>query len=133
VVVGSVGVYAMHQAWDVPLHLKGATVLANAVGGLIFGVGMAILGYCPGTGIGALGDGSRHAWFGVLGMLGGAAIYAEVYPWIESNLLTVGDLGKVTIPGETNLSPWVFIVALAVGAGILFRFLKGRDLAPRQA
>jgi len=47
VVVGSIGVYAMHQFGDVSLHVKGATVLANVLGGLIFGVGMVVLGYGP--------------------------------------------------------------------------------------
>jgi len=41
----------------VSLHIKNATLLGNALGGLIFGVGMAILGYCPGTGVAAIGAG----------------------------------------------------------------------------
>jgi uncharacterized membrane protein YedE/YeeE len=133
VVVGSVGVYAMHQMWNVPLHLKSATVLANICGGLLFGIGMVVLGYCPGTGVGALGDGSRHAWFGVLGMLVGAAGYAELYPWFKKTVLPVGDFGEVTIPSATHLSPWIFIIALAVIAAIVFALLRGRDLPAQQA
>lgn len=133
VVVGSVGVYAMHQIWDVPLHLKSATILANILGGLLFGIGMVVLGYCPGTGVGALGDGSRHAWFGVLGMLVGAAVFAELYPWLKDTVLPVGDVGKVTIPGAAHLSPWVFIIALAVIAAIVFALLRGRDISTQQA
>lgn len=133
VVVGSVGVYAMHQAWDVPLHLKSAAILANILGGLIFGIGMVVLGYCPGTGIGALGDGSRHASFGVLGMLVGAAAYAELYPSMKDTVLSICDLGKVTIPSEVNLSPWIFIIGLAVIAIIVFALLRGRDLQPQNA
>jgi hypothetical protein len=132
VVVGAVGVYAMHQMWDVPLHLKSATILANICGGLILGIGMVVLGYCPGTGVGALGDGSRHAWFGVLGMLVGAAVFAELYPWMKATVLSVGDLGKVTIPGQTHLSPWILIVGLAVIAAIVFVLLRGRDLPAQQ-
>lgn len=126
VVVGAVGVYAMHQLWDVPLHIKSATLLANAVGGIIFGAGMAILGYCPGTGLGAIGEGSRHAIFGFIGMIVGAAIYAEAYPWISANILPVADLGKVTLPEQTGLSPWFFIVPLIGIALIVFAILPGR-------
>jgi uncharacterized membrane protein YedE/YeeE len=132
VVVGAFGVYALHQMWEVPLHLKSTTILANVCGGLLFGIGMVVLGYCPGTGVGALGDGSRHAWFGVLGMLVGAAVYAELYPRIKDTVLSVGSFGKVTIPGATQLSPWIFIVALAVIAVIVFALLRGRDLPAQQ-
>jgi uncharacterized membrane protein YedE/YeeE len=128
VVVGSAGVYAMYQLGDLSLHVKGAAVLANVLGGLIFGVGMVVLGYCPGTAVGALGDGSRHASFGVLGMLAGAAVYAEVHPLLKGNLLAVCDLGKITLPEATGLSPWIFIVALIVLAAVLFAVLKQTDL-----
>ena len=129
VVVGSVGVYALHQYADVALHLKGALVLANVLGGLIFGIGMVVLGYCPGTGVAALGDGSRHAVFGVLGMLAGAACYAEVYPLLKGNLLAFCDLGKLTLAQAMGVSPWVLVIVLAAIAGILFAILK-RSEAP---
>ena len=133
VVVGSAGVYAMHQFGDVSLHVKGAVVLANVVGGLVFGVGMVVLGYCPGTGVGALGDGSRHAILGILGMLGGAAVYAEVQPLLKGNLLAVCDLGKLTFPQITGLSPWVLVVVLFVLAAILFAILKRLEAPPESA
>ncbi len=124
VVVGSAGIWAMHLYGDVSLHVKSATVLGNVAGGVIFGFGMALFGYCPGTGVAALGDGSfRQAAFGVLGMLVGAATYAEVYPAVKANLLSVGDFGKLTFPEITGLSPWLFVAALAVGAVVLFAAL----------
>jgi uncharacterized membrane protein YedE/YeeE len=132
VVVGSAGIWAMHLYGDVSLHVKGVNVLANVAGGLIFGLGMALCGYCPGTGAAALGDGSpRQAACGLLGMLAGAAAYAEVYPALKANLLAVGSLGKLTFPEVTGLSPWLFVAALAVGALALFAALgRGRSPAP---
>jgi hypothetical protein len=130
VVVGAVGIYAMQSAWfteavgPVKMHVKGAVVLANILGGLIFGVGMALLGYCPGTGIAAIGVGSRHAIPGVLGMLFGAAIYAEVHPHMYAQIKAVGDLGKVTLPEVTGLSPWLFVGVLIVVAVGLFSVLR---------
>lgn len=126
VVVGAVGVYAMVQLWDVPMHIKPATLLANAAGGIIFGAGMAILGYCPGTALGAVGEGSRHAIFGILGMITGAAIFAEVYPWVHAHIDPVADLGKATFATQTGLSPWVFIIPLIGIALIVFAILPGR-------
>ena len=45
---------------------------ANIIGGLVFGAGWRLLGYCPGTLLGALGEGRLDALGGILGMLVGA-------------------------------------------------------------
>ncbi|MCA8943730.1 MAG: YeeE/YedE family protein [Planctomycetes bacterium] len=116
VVVGGVGIYGMRAAGlDVGLHVKDAVLLGNVVGGVLFGIGMAVLGYCPGTGIAAIGDGSRHAIPGVLGMLFGAAVYAEVYPAMKSSILATADLGKVTFADTLGVGPF----ALAIGAAVV--------------
>lgn len=121
IVVGGVGIYAMRAlGMDFPLHIKAAQMGAVGVGGVVFGVGMAVLGYCPGTAFAALGDGSRHAWFGVLGMLVGAALYAEAYPWLSEHLLTRWDLGKVTLADAMGVSPWAVLLPLAVAVGVVF-------------
>lgn len=125
IVVGGIGIYGMRAfGLDVPLHIKNATLLGNAIGGATFGIGMAILGYCPGTGVAAIGDGSRHAIPGVLGGLVGAAAYAEAYPWMKSEVLGVGDLGKATLGSVTGLSAWWFMALLAIGAFVGFMVLE---------
>lgn len=121
IVTGAIGIYALHgMGYITKLHIKEAALLANALGGLIFGVGMAIAGYCPGTGVAALGDGSRHAVFALLGMIFGAGVYAEVYPLIADNLLKYASYGKTTLPQLTHLSPWIFVAALAAIALTVF-------------
>lgn len=115
ILVGGTGIYGMRaMGGDVALHIKNATLVGNVLGGLIFGAGMALLGYCPGTGVAALGDGSRHAIFGVLGMLVGAAVYAEAYPWMKSEVLGMVDMGKATLPTLSGQSPWWFIVGMMI-------------------
>lgn len=121
IVVGGVGIYAMRaMGMDVPLHIKGTQVLAVALGGGIFGVGMAVLGYCPGTAIAAIGDGSRHAWFGVLGMFVGGLAYTHAYPFLKDAVLTKGDLGKVTVASEMGVEPLVVLVPMALVVGVVF-------------
>ena len=138
IVVGGIGIYAMLAlGWLSGLQVKTAQLLANAAGGAIFGVGMAVLGYCPGTGVAALGDGSRHALPGVVGMVVGAALYAEAHPWLAQHVLPVGDIGKQTAATATGLSPWWFMLLLAAAAVALFRGIERwerggrRPLAPR--
>lgn len=125
IIVGGVGIYGMLAiGMEVSLSIKNAALLGNIVGGLIFGVGMALLGYCPGTVIAAAGDGSRHAIFGILGGLVGAATYAEVYPWMKSSLLGTADFGKATLSSSTGVSPWWFIVTMAIIAIVGFFALE---------
>ena len=50
IVVGCVGVFSLHALGLVKLHIKPTRYAANIIGGLLFGVGFALLGYCPGTG-----------------------------------------------------------------------------------
>lgn len=124
IVVGGAGVWGMHQLGWAELHVKSAALLANGLGGAIFGVGMAVLGYCPGTGVAAIGDGARDAWFGLLGMLFGAAVYAEAYPWLSERILGVADLGKMTFSSALHASPWWFVAALGAMAVVIFTLLE---------
>jgi uncharacterized membrane protein YedE/YeeE len=134
IVAGALGIYGMRAAGlEFPLHIKNATLLGNALGGVIFGVGMAILGYCPGTGVAAIGEGSRHAIPGVLGGIAGAALYAEAYPIMKSQILGVGDLGKGTLASAAGVSPWWVIVLLAVVAVLAFAALEAREQKKRLA
>ncbi|MCA8980522.1 MAG: YeeE/YedE family protein [Planctomycetes bacterium] len=128
VIVGGVGIYAMTGMGMIEgLKVKAAHVLADVLGGVIFGSGMAVLGYCPGTGIAAIGQGSRDAIAGTLGMLFGAAAYAQAYPFMQEHVLGVGELGKVTLVGEFGGPAWIWLAALAVGAGLLFVWLERRE------
>jgi uncharacterized protein len=121
ILIGSIGLYGMKDLGvEFNLHIKTTAIFGNALGGLIFGVGMATLGYCPGTAVAALGEGSRHAIAGVLGMVVGAGLYAEAFSWVESRILSVGNFGKVTFPSLTGVSPWWFIFVLFLIAMVSF-------------
>lgn len=128
VIVGGVGIYAMLQlGWIAGLHVKAAYLVANAVGGVIFGAGMATLGYCPGTGVAALGDGSRDALAGLFGMLVGAGLYAETHAWVVANVHPLADLGKMTWVTATGASPFWFLGLLAVLALVGFGALERHE------
>lgn len=133
IVTGAIGIWGMRSmGMEIPLHIKAATLVPNIVGGLIFGVGMALLGFCPGTGVAAIGDGSRHAIAGLLGMFAGGLVYAYVYPSIMDGFLKQGDLtaevagkttDKVTFADVAHLSPWWFIAGLVVISLIVFTLI----------
>ena len=109
IIVGSVGINTLVSAGIVVFKIKTTLVGANLIGGLLFGAGWAIMGYCPGTSVGALGEGRWHAVWAIVGMLFGAAIYAEVHPIMKASVMNWGIYGKVTLPGILHVSPWVVI------------------------
>lgn len=128
IIVGAVGIYAMRDLGLIKgLSVKSAELAMNAGGGLIFGVGMVLLGYCPGTALAAAGQGSRDAIVGIAGALVGAAVFAEAYPTLSAALEPLGNLGKITFPEALHVSPWWLILTLAVVAGMLFTWLERRQ------
>jgi uncharacterized membrane protein YedE/YeeE len=106
-----------------------ATHLGVLAGGLIFGVGFALAGYCPGTAVAALGQGRRDAIWFVAGGLLGALAYMVVYPAIEaSGIFAVWDAGKITLAATGNehfasvAGAWLLAAAgaaLMAGAALL--------------
>jgi hypothetical protein len=44
----------------------------------------------------------------------GAALYSEVYPLIQNNLLKLGDYGKLTIPALLGMDSWIVILPLGI-------------------
>ncbi|MCG6158020.1 YeeE/YedE thiosulfate transporter family protein [Rubinisphaera margarita] len=116
VVVGAMGIYALLPAGLVSLHIKPLVWLGVIAGGVLFGVGMALFGYCPGTSVAACGEGRRDAMVGVGGMLLGAAVYVWFYPQIQSVITMWGSAGKLTLPEWTDVSPWLWITGLTLVA-----------------
>lgn len=121
VVVGGIGVYALKALGAASLHVKPAQLAAVSIGGLVFGVGMVLLGYCPGTGVAAAAEGKRDAMFGVAGMISGAILFSELFAFFGRNVLTWLDLGPVTLPELIHVPAWAILASLAVGAAVLFR------------
>jgi uncharacterized membrane protein YedE/YeeE len=123
--VGSVGIYLLKDLGLVKLSIKSTVLGATIIGGLIFGLGWGLLGYCPGTSIGAIGEGRWDGLWGLLGMLAGAAVYAESYPLMKRTVLTWGDLGKITLPGILGISHWIVVpVFVLAGVGLFYWFEK---------
>ena len=114
ILVAMVGIYLLHDFGLVNLKLKSTVLGANVIGGLVFGMGWGLLGYCPGTAVGALGEGRWDSIFGLAGMLFGAAIYAEVYPALKTNILAWGKFGKISLPGILGINHWIVIVAMII-------------------
>jgi uncharacterized membrane protein YedE/YeeE len=113
VIVGMLGIFVMHRMGLVNLHIKPTRYVANVIGGLLFGVGFAIMGYCPGTAAAALGQGNYDAIAGVIGLMAGSYLYAEASGTMKGTIEAWGDRGSLTLPELLGVSTAsvVFVVA----------------------
>ncbi len=113
---GMIGVYAMQAAGWITLHKKPGSLGAGIPGPLIFGVGFAVLGYCPGTAVGAVGHGALDALIGgIIGIMIGAGLYAAVYPKLKQRVLDVGSFGDKTLIDVLPVrNPWAVIVPVVL-------------------
>ena len=97
IVVGMAGILTLHHFGLIQLHIKPTRYAANIIGGLLFGVGFALMAYCPGTGAAALGQGNYDAIFGVLGLIAGSYVFAEASGFLDQTVNKWGDRGKITL------------------------------------
>lgn len=128
VLVGMVGIYFCNDLGLITLKIKPTSIGGNALGGILFGIGWGLLGYCPGTQMGALGEGRWDAVWGILGMLLGGALYAEAYPLMNRSVLTWGSFGKLTVPKVLGVNHWLVIPCIVVGGLLLFIWFEKRNL-----
>ena len=122
-VLSAVGVLDLAE-----LYVEPTSLVAQTLGGLVFGAGFIVGGYCPGTSIAAVATGRKDGVAFALGMLAGVLAYAELTPgiddWIKANTQ-----GEMTLPSVTGLSMGWFVlafVAFLVFAGWGMRTLERR-------
>ena len=103
-------------------------LLPMAVGGLIFGLGMVIGGYCPGTAAAAIATGKIDAVVFIVGFLVGSLVFGDFFPvW--------GDFYNSNYMGAYRLDQWLgiglgttvlLVVLIAVGGTIFMRFVQNK-------
>jgi uncharacterized membrane protein YedE/YeeE len=114
ILVGMIGVLTLNRLGRVELNLKPTRYAANIVGGLIFGVGFALAGYCPGTGAAALGQGNLDAIAMIVGMMLGSLLFAEMSGFLNKTINAWGDRGKLTLPELFRVPRMPFMAIMGV-------------------
>lgn len=113
ILVSMIGLFVLHKAAKVKMHIKPTKIGANVIGGLIFGAGFAFAGYCPGTGAAALGQGDIAALIFMSGLGVGSYLFAEVSGFSKRTIQTWGDKGKVTLPMRLSMNKGPFVAIFA--------------------
>ena len=123
ILVGSVTSAVLRRLGLARAHPKPTHVASNIVGGLLFGVGFGLLGYCPGTGAAAIGQGSWDAAFGVVGLIAGSFAYALAFPFLKK-LNRTGDYGNLTVPKALHVPTAVYVSVTSVAFIMLLYFFN---------
>lgn len=128
IIVGMIGVYFLQDAGLIELKHKSMNLGATVIGGALFGLGWAVMGFCPGTSIGAIGEGRWHALWAMLGMIAGAGLFAEVYPFFKATVLTWKDWGKISLPDALCINHWLIIAILVIIYLAVFILFKKKKI-----
>jgi uncharacterized membrane protein YedE/YeeE len=97
VATGALALYGLSKKGWVKKDTKALKWGGIVTGALLFGTGLALYGYCPGTGVSGSGSGRKDALAGTLGMFLGAAVHVALYPKLEK-IINAGDYGKIALP-----------------------------------
>jgi hypothetical protein len=115
VIAGMIVFHLLKHGGYVNSHAAEGSLGSNVIGGLIFGAGFGLLGYCPGTVAGAVGTGALDALIGgMVGMLIGAGAFAEIYPGVRARILSRGKFPVVTLPEFLHTGVWTTVILLEV-------------------
>jgi len=129
-IVSMSGLYLLRGLGLVTFPTIPTTYIAgNVIGGLIFGVGMALSGFCPGTCAAGAGEGKLdYIVPGLFGFLVGAALYGLTYQYVFPAISAIANVGNVVIPDLWNLSPFLVVLFFTLMSLFLFYLIDRAGL-----
>jgi hypothetical protein len=117
VVTTMVGLYGLSAVGMLDLgelYIEPTNLTAQIVGGLLFGAGFLIGGYCPGTSMAAIATGRKDGMLFALGMLAGVMAYAELTPQLDEWYKATA-IGELTLPSITGIGMgWWTLVFIGI-------------------
>jgi len=116
--IASIGLYFMIEAGYASYHIKPILLGGLILGGVLFGISMAILGKCPGTGPISIAEGRVDVMVGAVGGLVGGLVFTVFYePFFQG--LMGPDLGKSTLTGAAGEYGGTAILAFGIALAVV--------------
>ncbi len=115
--VTSIGLYFMVEAGWAHYHIKPIVWQGLILGGILFGISMAIMGKCPGTGPVSIAEGRIDVLVGAIGGLFGGLVFTLYYDDFFKGLIGES-AGKLTLPeffpGHEHIVVLIFGVVVTI-------------------
>lgn len=112
----------------VDLHIKSLNLLGIVAGGVLFGVGMALAGACPGTVMAQVGAGYKDAWAIVAGGILAGVVFGYAEPTIAAWSTSHGPVTVMSLTGIPFLGlALLFSVLIIVGLYFIEKRKSWRD------
>jgi uncharacterized membrane protein YedE/YeeE len=111
VIFSMIGFYALDSLDVITMNPKPLD-WGKLVGGLIFGLGMGLLGYCPGTMLSRIGEGKKDSWIGLAGMVLGILFFAVHVDFFKTHLTSKSMSGDIS--EALGIHPWVIVPVAAI-------------------
>lgn len=126
IVVTVLGISFLYPKGKVEIKTKSGSIKNASIGGLIFGIGFGILGYCPGTIAGAIGNGYIDAMTGgLLGITLGTMIFASFYSkLVEKNILTKDKFSELSLFHKFKKNPFIYTVPISLILILIMYFIE---------
>lgn len=96
VALSSVGFYFLVESGYATYAIKPTILGGLIIGGILFGIGLVILGKCPSAFFVSVSEGRLDALVGVVGGMFGGYAFTVGYPYIEK--IMGPDLGEIRLP-----------------------------------
>ncbi len=125
VLVGMLGAWVLGLVGAANLNIKPAAVVSLLIGGALFGIGLGLTGFCPGSALASAASGRIDALSTIIGMLCGAHLYVLIYRPIAVPLEKLLDYGQVTLPQMTGGSPISWIIPIVAAGSLTLLLTKG--------
>ncbi len=121
VALSSLGFYFLVDAGYASYAIKPTILSGLIIGGILFGMGLVILGKCPSAFFVSVSEGRVDAFVGVLGGMVGGAVFTIAYPWIEK--IIGPDLGKIRLSDLFGGYDLAIVLTLSIALLVTAYFL----------
>ncbi len=126
IVVASIGLYFLSDIGTIvfsKVYVPKTYWISQLIGGLLFGIGFMLSGYCPGTSVISFASGNLDALFVMLGMVAGMWVFGLGYK-IWKGLYLAGNIGRVTLDKLFGVNHWIIIGIVFVMAVFVFIIIE---------
>lgn len=130
IIVTMLGVSYLYPRGLIEVEGKSGSLKNAIIGGLIFGLGFGLLGYCPGTIAAAIGNGYLDALTGELfGILLGTVIFAKMYsPLKDKKILTQDKFHDHSLFHTLKNRAFLFTIPFGMLLGLILYILEKNGL-----